>query len=248
MIPRQGRDVCELEGDERSVVERILIVEDEREIVRVLRGYLEAAGFQVLEANDGKEGLRIARQEKPALVLLDLMLPKMDGLDVCRALRRDSNVPIIMITARAEEADRLVGLELGADDYVVKPFSPREVVARVRALLRRVRMSTTGPERGEIYEVGDLCLDTERRSVTVGGRLVSLTRTEFEILRALVSRPGRVLTRLQLLEAAQGEAYEGYERTVDSHIKNIRRKIEPDTRNPRYILTVHGVGYKAGEG
>ncbi|MCD6422191.1 response regulator transcription factor [bacterium] len=230
------------------MVERILIVEDEREIVRVLRGYLEAAGFQVLEANDGKEGLRIARQEKPALVLLDLMLPKMDGLDVCRALRRDSNVPIIMITARVEEADRLVGLELGADDYVVKPFSPREVVARVRALLRRVRMSMTGPERGEIYEVGDLCLDTERRSVTVGGRPVSLTRTEFEILRALVSRPGRVLTRLQLLEVAQGEAYEGYERTVDSHIKNIRRKIEPDTRNPRYILTVHGVGYKAGEG
>ena len=225
---------------------RILVVDDEVQIVRVLRGYLERAGFAVLTANDGREGLRLARQERPDLVILDLMLPGMDGLDVCRALRKDSELPIIMLTARVEETDRLIGLELGADDYVTKPFSPREVVARVRAVLRRTRPDAPRAQ-DEVLRLGELRLDTSRRMLAAGQRQVELTPSEFEILRVMLSSPGRVFSRAQLLEAAQGVTYEGYERTIDTHIKNLRHKIEEHPRRPRYLLTVHGVGYKICE-
>jgi len=225
---------------------RILVVDDEVQIVRVLRGYLEKAGFAVLTANDGREGLRLARQERPDLVILDLMLPGMDGLDVCRALRKDSELPIIMLTARVEETDRLIGLELGADDYVTKPFSPREVVARVRAVLRRARPDAPRAQ-DEVLHLGELHLDTARRMLAAGQRQVELTPSEFEILRVMLSSPGRVFSRAQLLEAAQGVTYEGYERTIDTHIKNLRHKIEEHPRRPRYLLTVHGVGYKIRE-
>ena len=225
---------------------RILVVDDEVQIVRVLRGYLEKAGFAVLTANDGREGLRLARQERPDLVILDLMLPGMDGLDVCRALRKHSELPIIMLTARVEETDRLIGLELGADDYVTKPFSPREVVARVRAVLRRTRPDAPRAQ-DEVLHLGELHLDTARRMLAAGQRQVELTPSEFEILRVMLSSPGRVFSRAQLLEAAQGVTYEGYERTIDTHIKNLRHKIEEHPRRPRYLLTVHGVGYKIRE-
>jgi len=225
--------------------DRILVVDDEVEIVRILRGYLERAGFQVLSAYSGPEALRVAHQEEPALVILDLMLPGMDGWDVCRALRRDSDIPIIMLTARVEETDRLIGLELGADDYVTKPFSPREVVARVRAVLRRVK--GLRPQDHEQLNVGGLRLDVAKHTVSVDGKPVNLTPSEFEILRTMMREPGRVFTRLQLLEIATGEAYEGYERTIDTHIKNMRRKIERNSASPEYLLTVHGVGYKMRE-
>jgi DNA-binding response OmpR family regulator len=212
----------------------------------VLRGYLEKAGFSVLTASSGPEALRVARQERPDLIILDLMLPGMDGLDVCRALRKESDVPIIMLTARVEETDRLIGLELGADDYVSKPFSPREVVARVRAVLRRTQAALKAPEEGTLV-VGDLRLDVPKRLLFVGERQVELTPSEFEILRLMMRSPGRVFSREQLLEATQGVAYEGYERTIDTHIKNLRRKIEKTPGQPEYILTVHGVGYKMRE-
>jgi len=226
---------------------RILIVDDEAHIVRVLRGYFEQAGFAVLGAYDGAEALLIARQERPDLIVLDIMLPRVDGLEVCRTLRRESDVPIIMLTARVEETDTLIGLELGADDYIPKPFSPREVVARARAVLRRVR-APSGAGAPETLRVGDLCLDVSRRTLRVGGREVELTPSEFEILRTLLGAPGRVFTRGQLLEASQGHAYEGYERTIDTHIKNLRHKIGDSPRRPEYIQTVHGVGYKMREG
>ena len=225
---------------------RILVVDDQADIVRVLRGYLEQAGFTVLTANDGHEALRIARQEKPALVVLDLMLPGMDGIDVCRALRKEGDIPIIMLTARVEEADRIVGLELGADDYVTKPFSPREVVARVRAVLRRTQ-SALSAENDEILVVGALSLDAAKRLLFVGERQVELTPSEFEVLHLMMRSPGRVFSREQLLEASQGMAYEGYERTIDTHVKNLRKKIETTPRHPEYLLTVHGVGYKMRE-
>ena len=224
---------------------KILVVDDEPEIVRVLRGYLEKAGYQVLTAYDGHEALRRANQEAPDLILLDLMLPGMDGIDVCRMVRQSSDVPIIMVTARVEETDRVLGLELGADDYIIKPFSPREVVARVRAVLRRYHRSAIDDD--ELLVVGDLRLDVGRHTVLRGQKSANLTPSEFEILRTLMRSPGRVHSRLQLLEAAQGEAYEGYERTIDTHIKNLRRKIEPSSCNPTYILTVHGIGYKIRE-
>jgi DNA-binding response OmpR family regulator len=226
---------------------RILVVDDEVQIVRVLRGYLEKAGFTVLTAHDGEEALRIARQESPDLVILDLMLPGIDGLDACRMLRKESNVPIIMLTARVEETDRIIGLEVGADDYVTKPFSPREIVARVRAVLRRTRGAEMAPEDDEILEMGNLRLDIARHSLMIGERMVELTPSEFEILRAMMRAPARVFTRVQLLEAAQGVAYEGYERTIDTHIKNLRQKIETEPRRPQYLHTVHGVGYKMQE-
>ena len=225
---------------------KVLVVDDEAQIVRVLRGYLEKAGFSVLTGSDGPEALRLARQERPDLVILDLMLPGVDGLDVCRALRKESDVPIIMLTARVEEADRLIGLELGADDYISKPFSPREVVARVRAVLRRTHPPLKGPG-DEALVVGALRLDVARRLLFIGERQVELTPSEFEILRLMMRSPGRVFSREQLLEATQGVAYEGYERTIDTHIKNLRQKIEKTPRRPEYILTVHGVGYKMGE-
>lgn len=225
---------------------KVLVVDDEAQIVRVLRGYLEKAGFSVLTASNGPEALRIARQERPALVILDLMLPGMDGLDVCRTLRKESDVPVIMLTARVEETDRLIGLELGADDYVSKPFSPREVVARVRAVLRRTQAALKAPGE-ETLTVGELRLNVPKRLLFVGERQVELTPSEFEILRLMMRSPGRVFTREQLLEATQGLAYEGYERTIDTHVKNLRHKIEKTPRRPEYILTVHGVGYKIRE-
>jgi len=219
----------------------ILIIEDEPELVKVLRSYLEQAGFTVLSALRGDTGLSTWEQKHPDLVILDLNLPGMDGLDVARAIRRKADTPILMLTARVEEADQLVGLELGADDYVPKPFSPRVVVARVRALLRRAGGSSAS---ANLLRAGDLEIDLDAHRLTRAGELIDLTPTEFSLLAALVSYPGRVFSRLQLLEASQGDAYEGYERTVDAHIKNLRAKLEPDPKNPRYIETVFGLGYR----
>jgi two-component system alkaline phosphatase synthesis response regulator PhoP len=225
--------------------ETILVVDDEPKILKTVRAYLENAGFRVVTAGDGQMALTVYRHEKPSLVVLDLGLPGMDGLDVARTLRRDSNVPIIMLTARVDEADKLIGLELGSDDYVTKPFSPRELVARVRAVLRR-----TGGEREQApvpIAAGDVMIDMERRQVTVSGQPVDLTPTEFDLLVVLARHPGRVFTRLELLDRVQGYAFEGYERTVDAHVKNLRQKIEPDPKQPRYLLTVYGVGYRFAE-
>jgi len=223
---------------------QILIVDDEPQIVRVLKGYLETAGFQVVTASDGTEAIAAFRHESPDLVVLDLMLPEVDGLDVARAIRRQGDVPIIMLTARVEETDRLIGLELGADDYVTKPFSPREVVARVRAVLRRTERTEPA---SRTLEEGDIVLDPDKRQVTVQGRPVELTPTEFDLLAVLMETPGRVFSRMQLLDKVQGYAYEGYERTVDAHVKNLRQKVEEDPKHPRVILTVYGLGYKFRE-
>jgi DNA-binding response OmpR family regulator len=225
-------------------MKKILVVDDEPKIVWLARDYLEHAGFKVLSAYDGKSALAEARSHKPDLIVLDLKLPQMDGLDVTRALRKESNVPVIMLTARSEESDKLVGLELGADDYITKPFSPKELVARVRAVLRRAESANVG---AEIFRVADLTLDVPRMIAAVGGKEVELTPTEFQLLAVLARQPGRVFTRAQLLEALRGIAFESYERAIDTHIKNIRRKIEPDPRQPRYILMVYGVGYKLAE-
>lgn len=219
----------------------ILIIEDERDLARVLQSYLEQAGMAARVEPRGDSGLSAWRQIQPDLVLLDLNLPGMDGLDVAREIRRKSNTPIIMITARAEEYDRLIGLELGADDYIIKPFSPREVVARVRAVLRRVGQ---GPAAAKRLQEGEIEIDLDNHYVTRAGTAVELTPTEFNLLARMVEQPGRVFSRLNLLEAVQGTAYEGYERTVDAHIKNLRAKIEPDPKQPIYIETVFGVGYR----
>jgi DNA-binding response OmpR family regulator len=226
------------------MAKKILIVEDEKKLVTLLKAYLEQAGFAVVAASDGQQALTMFRYEKPALVLLDLNLPGMDGLDVCRALRKESAVPIIMVTARVEETDRLIGLELGADDYISKPFSPREVVARVRAVLRRAEGE---PTRAETLVAGELTLDLTKHSAHLKNRELELTPTEFDLLAVLMQNPGRAFTRLQLLDRVQGEAFDGYERTIDAHIKNLRQKIERDPKNPQYILTVFGVGYKFAE-
>ena len=222
----------------------ILIVDDERKIVQGLAAYFQQAGYATLHAYNGRVALELARREHPDLIVLDWMMPELDGLEVCRQLRRDSAVPIIMLTARVEESDMLIGLELGADDYITKPFSAREVVARARALLRRASgaLGTANVLRG-----GPLLLDIDRRSVTADGRLIELTPTEFALLAALMRNAGRPLTRSQLLDTAQGDAFEGYERTIDAHIKNLRRKIEADPANPELIVTVFGVGYKFSE-
>ena len=222
----------------------ILVVDDEPKIVTLARDYLERAGFRVLTAGDGSSVLATARSAKPDLIVLDLALPGMDGLDVTRALRKESEIPIIMLTARADETDRLIGLELGADDYIVKPFSPKELVARVRAVLRRWDGARVGTEA---VRVGDLVLDVPRMQASIGDRAVTLTPTEFQLLVVMARQPGRIFTRGQLLESVHGVDVESYERAIDSHIKNIRRKIEPDPRRPRYILAVHGIGYKFAE-
>jgi len=220
----------------------ILVVDDESKIVKLVRDYLEQAGFGVLVASDGKSALALARAGKPDCIILDLGLPAMDGLDVTRELRRLSNVPIIMLTARSEESDKLIGLELGADDYITKPFSPKELVARVRVVFRRLENFATSPD---VIHASDLTLDVPRMRVTAQDRAIEeLTPTEFIILATLARSPGRIFTRAQLLDAAHGVAFESYERAIDAHIKNIRRKIEPNPPEPRYILTVYGVGYK----
>jgi two-component system, OmpR family, alkaline phosphatase synthesis response regulator PhoP len=223
----------------------ILIVDDEPKIVQLARDYLERAGFAVTSAADGEAAVAAFRAQPPDLIVLDLGLPGRDGLDVTRLVRRESDVPIIMLTARGEESDKLVGLELGADDYMVKPFSPKELVARVRAVLRRAE-GRAGPA-ADVLHAGDLTLDVPRLRLTVGDRAVELTATEFQLLTALARQPGRIFTRAQLLDAVHGVAFESYERAIDTHIKNLRRKIEPDPRQPRYIQTVYGVGYKLAE-
>ncbi len=219
----------------------ILVVDDEPKIVQLARDYLEHAGFTVIVAADGPTALHAARSNKPDLIVLDLGLPQLDGLDVTRSIRKDSDVPIIMLTARSEESDKLIGLELGADDYLTKPFSPKELVARVRTILRRADRSSS-PD--EIIRVADLMLDVPRLHLTVADRPIELTTTEFQLLTTLARQPGRIFTRGQLLDAVRGIAFESYERAIDAHIKNIRRKIEPNPREPRYILTVYGMGYK----
>jgi two-component system OmpR family response regulator len=225
----------------------ILVVDDEPKIVQLVRDYLENAGFSVRVAQNGRTALALARAEKPDLIILDLGLPEMDGLDVTRELRKTSNAPIIMLTARTEETDKLVGLELGADDYVTKPFSPKELVARVRVLFRRIESYSLPP--AEVIHVADLTLDLPRMRVTAQGRsLEEMTPTEFELLATLARYPGRIFTRAQLLDAVHGVAFESYERAIDTHIKNIRRKIERDARQPGYILTIYGVGYKFSDG
>jgi DNA-binding response OmpR family regulator len=222
---------------------RILIVDDEPKIVRLVVDYLEAAGFAAVTARSGEEALMRVRSDAPDLVVLDLGLPSLDGLDVTRAIRRSGDLPIIMLTARDDETDRVIGLELGADDYVTKPFSPRELVARVRAVLRR----RAGTSARETLRAGELELDVPRMRVTRAGTPVDLTATEFSMLAAMAREPGRVFTRSQLLDTIHGVAFESYERAIDAHVKNIRRKLEPDPRAPRHLLTVYGVGYRLAE-
>jgi two-component system alkaline phosphatase synthesis response regulator PhoP len=222
-------------------MKQILVVDDEPRIAEICRDYLERAGFTVVTAANGADALTLARTKQPDLVVLDLGLPKMDGLDVTRALRKQSSVPIIMLTARVDESDKLVGLELGADDYLTKPFSPRELVARVRAVFRRMDI---GPGRGDVIRAADVMLDVPRMQARVGARSIELTSTEFELLATLMRQPGRVFTRGQLLDVLRGEQVESFDRAIDAHIKNLRRKLEPQPRTPRYVLTVYGVGYK----
>ncbi|MFC1994718.1 response regulator [Chloroflexota bacterium] len=224
---------------------KLLVVDDEKKIVEILKAYLEREGYQVITAYDGRSALELARRDSPDLIILDLMLPEVSGWDVCRELRRESDVPVIMLTARDDTTDKIVGLELGADDYVTKPFDPKEIVSRVRAVLRRSEGKTAVKA---VLNVGDISVDTEKRLVQRGESNIELTPIEFEILIVLAENPGRVYSRMQLLDKVRGDAYEGYERTIDSHIKNLRRKLELAPEHPRYIITVYGVGYKLGEG
>lgn len=229
---------------------KILVVDDEPQIVSVIKAYLEKSGFEVITAEEGQQAFALFRTEKPDFMILDLNLPGMDGLDICRVVRKESDIPILMLTARVEETDRLIGLELGADDYVVKPFSPKEVVARVRTILRRVTPAETAKVEipTEIIQVGDLRIDSEQHRVWLADRSIELTPTEFDILLVMARQPKRVFSRFQIMEQAQGSAFEGYERTIDAHIKNIRIKLEPDPKKPVYIHTVFGVGYKVEAG
>jgi two-component system alkaline phosphatase synthesis response regulator PhoP len=225
-------------------MKKVMVVDDEPKIVQLARDYLEHAGFAVVVAHDGKAALATARAQNPDLVVLDLGLPELDGLDVARTLRAESNVPIVMLTGRSEESDKLVGLEIGADDYVTKPFSPKELVARVRAVLRRTEHPRPA---SEIVRVGDVTLDMPRMRLTVADRIVALTPTEFQLVATMAREPGRVFTRAQLLDAVHGVAFESYERAIDAHVKNLRQKLEPDPGSPRYVLTVYGVGYRFAE-
>lgn len=223
----------------------ILVVDDDRKTVDLISLYLEKDGYRVLTAYNGHQALDIARLRRPGLIILDLMLPEVDGLDVCRLLREESNVPIIMLTAKTTEDDKLEGLDLGADDYVTKPFSPRELIARVRAVLRRGMAAETGPE---LIQFGELEVDFLRHEARVDGNSVHLTPKEFTLLEILIKQPGRVFSRLELLELAFGFDYRGFERTVDVHVMNLRKKIEADPARPKYVQTVYGVGYKFEDG
>jgi two-component system, OmpR family, alkaline phosphatase synthesis response regulator PhoP len=224
---------------------KILIVDDDRKTAELIRIYLERDGYQPLVAHDGRQALELARQRRPDLIVLDLMLPMVDGLDVCRILRAESRVPIIMLTARTTEDDKLLGLDLGADDYITKPFSPRELVARVRAVLRRAgEAQEKGPAAARF---GELAVDFVSHTVRLCGAPLRLTPKEFKLLETLVREPGRAFSRLELLERVFGYDYEGLERTVDVHVMNLRKKIERDPAQPAYILTVYGVGYKFAE-
>lgn len=222
-------------------MKRILIVDDEKEIVRTVRAYLNNEGFKTYAAYDGEQALRAWEEKQPDLIVLDLMLPKLSGIDVTKEIRKKSNIPIIMLTAKAAESDRIVGLELGADDYIVKPFSPRELVARVRAVLRRIEGA--GSETEHIVK-SELKMNLKTREVRIREQEISLTSTEFDLLAFLAQHAGQVFTRLQLLHEVQGYTYDSFARTIDTHVKNLRRKIELDARTPQYILTVHGVGYR----
>jgi len=221
----------------------ILVVDDNPKIVEVLEAYLKAEGFEVVTASDGPSALAAVAASVPTLALLDIMLPGIDGIELTRRFQRDYDLPVILVTARTEEIDRLIGLEVGADDYIAKPFSPREVVARVKAVLRRLERGGEAAQMGAL-RVGGLVVDPEGRRVTVDGASIELTRTEFDLLATVAAHPGRVYTRMQLMEAAQGVAYEGYERTIDAHVKNLRKKLGDDPKSPRFIQTVFGVGYK----
>ena len=223
---------------------KILVVDDERRIVEILQAYLERDGYRVIAAYDGRSALELARSDSPDLIILDLMLPEVSGWDVCRELRRESDVPVIMLTARDDTTDKIIGLELGADDYVTKPFDPKEIISRVRAVLRRGEGKVVSKAT---LNVGEIMINTEKRLVRRGDRKIELTPIEFELLRVMAETPGRVYSRMQLLDKVQGDAYEGYERTIDSHIKNLRKKLELDPEHPKYISTVYGVGYKLGE-
>ena len=225
-------------------MKQILVVDDEPRIAEIARDYLARAGYAVTVVGNGADALALARTRRPDLIVLDLGLPQVDGLDVTRALRRQSSVPIIMLTARVEESDKLIGLELGADDYITKPFSPRELVARVRAVFRRV---DAAPDGGELIRAGDVTLDRPRMRAEVAGRRLDLTPAEFELLATLARQPGRVFTRAQLLDVVGGVDTDAFERAIDAHVKNLRRKLEPDPRNPRYVLTVYGIGYRFAE-
>jgi len=224
---------------------KILIVDDDHKIVDLVRLYLERDGYRVFVAYDGLRALELARQKRPDLIVLDLLLPEVDGLDVCRILQNESRVPIIMLTAKTTEADKLIGLDLGADDYVTKPFSPRELVARVRAVLRRV--GEKAPQGPPEICLADLVINRRRHEVQVRGQVVDLTPTEFRLLEVLAAEPGRAFTRLELLDRVFGYDFEGFERTVDVHVKNLRKKIEPDPKQPTHIKTIYGVGYKFEE-
>ncbi len=219
----------------------ILVVDDTASLRRMMQSYLTQEGFHVVTAADGQEALMVARQEQPDLILLDLMMPNMGGYEFIRAYNKDGHAPIIVLTAKLEESDKVLGLELGADDYVTKPFSPRELTARVRAVLRR---ASSNPAAPDLVRAADVTLDRTSRLVTVGERRVELTPSEFDLLATLMVSPGRVFSRLELLDRLQGTTYEGYERTIDVHIRNLRAKIEPDPRHPRYVETVFGVGYR----
>jgi DNA-binding response OmpR family regulator len=242
--PTDKRERRQSQVHQKLNVKQILVVEDETRIARIVRDYLERAGYRVAVAGNGTDALAFARSRHPDLIVLDLGLPQMDGLGVTKALRKQSNVPIIMLTARVEESDKVIGLELGADDYITKPFSPKELVARVRAVFRRIDPL---PEPSAIIRAQDVELNRLRMQVTVEGRRIDATPTEFELLATLARQPGRVFTRAQLLDAIRGLEAESFDRAVDVHVKNLRRKLEPDPRNPRYVLTVYGIGYKFAE-
>lgn len=223
---------------------RILVVDDDKQIVRLLQSYLEQAGMTVLSAGDGDSAMRMIRRERPDLIVLDLMLPGRDGLEITRWMRADPQLaalPVLMLTARVEDMDKILGLELGADDYLTKPFNPREVVARVRAILRR---ASGAPAPARLLQVGGLVVDPESHKITIDGRELEVTPTEFDLLKTMAENPNRAFTRSELIEKALGFNYEGLERTLDSHIKNLRKKIEGDPTNPQYIETVYGVGYR----
>ncbi len=222
----------------------VLLVDDDEKLVQLLKLYFEKEGFITYAAYDGLQALRLVREKTPSLVVLDIMLPEIDGWEVCKKIRRENEVPIIMLTARDEESDRLIGLEIGADDYVTKPFSPKEVVARAKVILRRMyREIVQKPP----LKIGNICIDFERYQVSKAGENIELTATEFKILEFFAAHPGRVFTRLQIVEQTQGDSFDGYDRTIDVHIKNLRRKLEDNPKEPRYILTVYGVGYKFTE-
>ena len=228
------------------MTERVLVIDDEPSVHDVARGYLEREGYQVLAAISGRDGLAMARDMRPALIVLDRMLPDLSGEEICSAVRTESAIPILMLSARAGEDERIRGLDLGADDYMTKPFSPRELVARVRALLRRAERIEVNNGSARSFDSGRLRLDLDRHEVTVDNERVNLTPSEWRLLVALCESPGRVYSRFELINRVQGYDYEGYERTMDAHVKNLRRKIEPDPSSPRYVETVHGVGYRLG--